>query len=820
MSDIKFFPELFLEEPELNRMYNFIVNEGYKKLILKFTEYFGIIKKRSDSNFTALKIYNSSAGKIGIRAGMAFDSNGQFIEVKEDLPDLFTVPDDNTPRKVFIQYLQTQIEQGTIELQANGNIIGTNTKFTEVFKVGKRIEVINSTNGNDGTYGITSVTDDTHLTVDDTFIAESGLKYKVKGVYTPGVTIADDQSRPFYLDSYNITLESNANTSSDTKFLLGTVLSNSGNLTITDSRTQIHLLKEGDLVELTKAYTTSQTFKVGGSSGKYVLTEDYLTEINKDWTSSAIFKVGGENGVRVLTEADVSKSVINSSILSSSIPNFKLINVSPLKYGERILLDFRWGFHGIQGHTTTTGFVITSGYDSATMDAIEGQFLHIPNHGNFVISGSHATSGGETIIDTLTPAEDYIFPSEQVTLTASNPGLIHTNALKYSFRAVPVIGGVEQSTGLIIQTFEYAGNIFDVNKTSIKLLNGITYNISVTVMRGTSVLTRNLPTGSYTKYSTTQNYTYPLVVTYPTLPNDGAVSIADAGNKIHLEIAGWADADDYEIVYTNTGEADFNNQQQPKVVSSNRMIDIIVTIRGSYKLKVRPRVAYQQVQTPIATSISIATQRDETPVQDTAGFYAQCVSYSGTISNVTEAGTYGGGAYTKWSCVLSSVKSPSGSGLDVLGGRRFIQGGYITDANGNTFWIIQGNYQITDNSATVDIVRLTGTAIPTAGNFTIGTDAKSRLIGTHYTSKSCRAEKYNVTAGYILGQVLIKIYNEKDPNTFDSILLDEASIDNTIEDYGNVLFNSGDKVIVTAYDSTGTKVGNYNVNVYITFGDR
>ena len=223
MSKITIYPELFLEEIELNRMIKFLDVSGFRNLFVKFTETFGIIKKASDTSFIALQVYNSSSGKIGVKTGSAFTGAGDLINLAVDTPDLFTLTDDNIFRKVFIQYAQTQIETGTLALNANGTIVGTGTVFTELFKTGKRIEIINSVLGNNKTCGIVSVTSDTSLATDTTFIIESGLNFKVKGVFTPSISIPDGSSRPYFIDTVNITLEADTAVSTNDKIYLARV---------------------------------------------------------------------------------------------------------------------------------------------------------------------------------------------------------------------------------------------------------------------------------------------------------------------------------------------------------------------------------------------------------------------------------------------------------------------------------------------------------------------------------------------------------------------------------------------------------------------
>ena len=286
MSNFIDYPELFIEDTELNSMIRLLDTQGYRNLLVQMTETFGIFKRVRDNGFTALQVYNSSSGEIGVYAGLAFDNSGNFINVKNNLPDLFAIPNDNTYRRVFIQYAQTQVEVGTINIAINGTITGVGTLFTQIFKPGKNIEIINSTHGNNGVYEVLSVNNDTLMLVNFNFVnAENNLNFKFQGVYTPSVTIPDSNKRPYWYDSYLITLQADNITETDSMFCLGRVINSLGVLTITDVRDKIHLFKSSYIPEFNSAYTTASTFKVGaltgGTGGQEVLLENTNYQVPK-----------------------------------------------------------------------------------------------------------------------------------------------------------------------------------------------------------------------------------------------------------------------------------------------------------------------------------------------------------------------------------------------------------------------------------------------------------------------------------------------------------------------------------------------------------
>lgn len=234
--------DLFYEKIELQRMQQHIGEFGFRRLLLLLTEKFGISKRmRSNglSNWLDFKVYESSSGKIGIRAGYAFTSNGELLLNPVDYPDIFTVTNDNTFRELYISYQETQVEDGTLQLLTDGQIVGTSTKFTETLEPGKKIELFNTVNSNNGSYVVLSVADNTHCLVDAIFTAESNIKgYKVKGRFTPGTVQSNEYI--FAYDYFLAEVQPDASAlETDNKFLIGRVKNNSGTLTIQDKRTKI-----------------------------------------------------------------------------------------------------------------------------------------------------------------------------------------------------------------------------------------------------------------------------------------------------------------------------------------------------------------------------------------------------------------------------------------------------------------------------------------------------------------------------------------------------------------------------------------------------
>ena len=202
MSKLIAFNELFIGKPELNRMIEFLGDSGYRRLIAEMSQSFGIIKNNRSSTFTSLEIYNSSVGKIGIRAGIAIDINGDFIEVKQDIDDAITLPDNATYSKAFIEYAETHIEDFEVNILGSFLYGNVGEKFTKKLVAGSLVEIVNSSLGNNGVYEVIAVNNDTEIELDTTLTDENDIGYIIQGRYTPSVVIPEGDKRPYFLDTF------------------------------------------------------------------------------------------------------------------------------------------------------------------------------------------------------------------------------------------------------------------------------------------------------------------------------------------------------------------------------------------------------------------------------------------------------------------------------------------------------------------------------------------------------------------------------------------------------------------------------------------
>lgn len=207
MSYLKFSSNQFLEKQELDRLWKFIYNDGFRKHLLDNTYSYGIIREKEDINFNNFKVKEgTNNGTIQItRPSYALDEGGNLIF--KQVEDNIDIPDDNNWYWVKISHKFSPEEQGTIDIDVNGNITGTDTEFTKILRGGANVpSVVAFTNSSNNIqeYEVLEVIDDENAIlsgVSGAFTAESGLKYKIVGSFTPDYVPSTAQKDIFQYDS-------------------------------------------------------------------------------------------------------------------------------------------------------------------------------------------------------------------------------------------------------------------------------------------------------------------------------------------------------------------------------------------------------------------------------------------------------------------------------------------------------------------------------------------------------------------------------------------------------------------------------------------
>lgn len=137
MSFLKLSSGQFIETLELNRLVEFLDKDGFRSLLLRQTEQFGLLQldrfTNADGDFLNFKVEPTAlAGAVRIAEGAAVDSDGLLI--RWQARDNITVPADGNWYNVKVSHIFTPIEQGTVNLSEDGTINGVGTDFLKVLR--------------------------------------------------------------------------------------------------------------------------------------------------------------------------------------------------------------------------------------------------------------------------------------------------------------------------------------------------------------------------------------------------------------------------------------------------------------------------------------------------------------------------------------------------------------------------------------------------------------------------------------------------------------------------------------------------------------
>lgn len=240
--ELKLSNNLFLGLQELMHLKESLKESGYEKIFQQMISSYGIVRPFGNSAFENLQVLDSGLGEVTIKAGIAIDNDLNVIEVKTDLIDEVSVPDDNVSRYIVISFAETVIEEGTVNIQVDGSISGSGTSFIKRLRglpnFPSKIIFPDSTN-NVQEYTIQAVQDDTLASLNvagSQIVAETNQRYAVVGTFTPGVSVATDEKFPFISDGYKIELRSDDTVIEGEEFLLAQVTNDGGVVEIVDQR--------------------------------------------------------------------------------------------------------------------------------------------------------------------------------------------------------------------------------------------------------------------------------------------------------------------------------------------------------------------------------------------------------------------------------------------------------------------------------------------------------------------------------------------------------------------------------------------------------
>jgi hypothetical protein len=401
MSNSKFSSHVFLGKAELNRLKRFLDTDGFRKILLSNTVRFGIIYNKVDSaqaaSFDDLRVeQGTNSGTIKVKKGVAVDKNGNLIT--KALEDNIAIPNNGNYYWIKIKHQYTNIEEGTISIDASGVMTGTGTKFTELFRgvpnFPTRIKFPDSVL-NVLEYDVLEVTGDTSAQLNiASFVAENNLKYQVVGTFTPGQVPPSQDKNIFEYDScipttlgVGIVQETILNTRpaflQNEEFYIARVRNNSGTMIIEDKRNEIWQPKADFLLE--------EIVRVGGdriagidsiqydnerSDGTHNIVQMSWGVTANSWTinsSARIVSLLGFSGGRMKTTANFNNNDFDFHRLY--LPSGEFVRIlSSTKNGSQVdlLVDV----------LDPSKFVAVNGINSLIVvpDAEEVEFHFIPEY--------------------------------------------------------------------------------------------------------------------------------------------------------------------------------------------------------------------------------------------------------------------------------------------------------------------------------------------------------------------------------------------------------------------------------------------------------
>ena len=235
MSKLKISENLFLEVAELNRLVKFISDDGYKKVLKSIIKNYGIVENENNTYF---KLSAVSTGVIKVNAGIAFNSNLDAIVMSED--QNLNISDSGLNRWIILSRATSHLEEGTVNITADGSLIGVGTKFTEILRgqpnFPTKIKLASSNNVEE--YEVVSVISDTNAVLSGNFTVENNLKYSVIGTFTPGFQALSENKEIYEYDSYNLSIVDSLDKPSVSadEYILGYVHYENGVMYVNDER--------------------------------------------------------------------------------------------------------------------------------------------------------------------------------------------------------------------------------------------------------------------------------------------------------------------------------------------------------------------------------------------------------------------------------------------------------------------------------------------------------------------------------------------------------------------------------------------------------
>jgi len=635
--------------------------------------------------------------------------------------------------KLLVSFASTNYEEGIVNISNESDIVyGEQTKFTEIFGVNRKIIISNVA------YNILSVQSDNQLTLEESYVGAEVMdaQFKVGGWIIPDPGVAD--SIIYEYDTLAFRLTTGAPTAIEYK-LADIVIGGTEIESVTDARS-VNIFKLF-LNTPTILGTPASTFQVGG---RYVELEE---DIPQPIVNLRITDITGIKLTYVET-ADNIRDKISDEAFSYS--------------ANKLRIFFKWGYDDVVGTGAVNTFTITN--KTFTLNELENYFIYIPLLSKkLLIESNLATVGGSTVL-TVKEEGGGDWDGIGVVVTSENPVIIYNGADEYNFVVVPQLNSV----------YDYAGAV----EKNIKFTSGRAQNITLDLEIGTKYLVKaragakgkfnnfvEMSAGTFTKYSASQSYAKPFLVKHPDIPTAGAVGSVATRNGFRVDISGWSEAEQFEIVYTtkNSGASFTDVEQEHRTIynskyAGHKYLDIPTSISANYNISVRPLIAGQQVSAPLTTSVVSGSAGNLPGDQVITSVYINHRTFSGSLSwnNSLGIGT------------LSTVVTPA-SGTQSVTSLPELEGCILTDSAGHDFIISS-----VLSSLSIELSNLAGASFtPADGAFTIGVSERGRLaFQSNKATIDYEIVRVDIDCDVKRGENLtLRIYQIANKASYDSIVI-------------------------------------------------
>lgn len=340
MSKLNISENLFLEVNELKQLVQFIEEDGWKRAVKYLVTKFGIVR---DENNTQFKVtVNANGTAVDINPGLAFTSSMDAIVSRK----IQTISTNNIIDKMWliISRSTTNYEEGTINIDAVGNISGNSTEFLKVLRGQPNfpVKVAFDSVLNSGEYEVVNVVNDTSAVVVGDFTPENNIRYKVIGTFTPGFNPSPANKYIYEYDDCNITVIDSPSmpTLNPDEYLIACVYDNNGTIEIEDYRIYYMMNYDYEYVEESDGQNPLVALLECSNIGKDNLSihpeliAEHGYKINAYtfvYSNQTIFTITN-GGCAVYGNLSVQNNIVQGSIPDDAFNGWILLNRTNMRY--------------------------------------------------------------------------------------------------------------------------------------------------------------------------------------------------------------------------------------------------------------------------------------------------------------------------------------------------------------------------------------------------------------------------------------------------------------------------------------------------------